>query len=358
MNRTRTSPAEAVEDALRRFFADRRDEAAAIGPACAEAVAELESYVLRGGKRVRPTFAWLGWLGAGGDPDGATAQAVVRTGAALELFHAYGLIHDDVIDASLTRRGAPAAHVLFAERHRERCWNGDAQLFGTGTAILIGDLAQGWADDLIHGCELPAPAQARVAPVWSALRTEVLCGQLLDVSAEAAGAEDLDTPLRINQYKTASYTVERPCTSAPPSPAPTTPSSPPTAPSAATSASPSSCATTSWACSAPPRRPANPPATTSSRANAPSCSPPHCDTPTPRTPTPRNSCAPGSAPPHPRRTHRHAHRHHRRRSRRPHRTRHHPPHRPRPGHPRHQQRHPHAKEQLTAMAISATQRTS
>ncbi|POX51995.1 geranylgeranyl pyrophosphate synthase [Streptomyces sp. Ru71] len=210
MTSTRTSPAEAVEDALRQFFAARRAEAAAIGPACADVVAELETYVLRGGKRVRPTFTWLGWLGAGGDEDGDLAQAVVRTGAALELFHAYGLIHDDVIDASPTRRGAPAAHVLFAERHRDRCWNGDAELFGTGTAILIGDLAQGWADDLIRESGLPAPAQARVAPVWSALRTEVLCGQLLDVTAEAAGAEDIDTPLRVNQYKTASYTVERP----------------------------------------------------------------------------------------------------------------------------------------------------
>ncbi|MFF1442702.1 polyprenyl synthetase family protein [Streptomyces sp. NPDC058295] len=210
MTSTRTSPGKAVEDALRRFFAARRDEAAAIGPACAEVVAELESYVLRGGKRVRPAFVWLGWLGAGGDPDGATAEAVVRTGAALELFHASALIHDDVIDASLTRRGAPAAHVLFAGRHRDRCWNGDAELFGTGTAILAGDLAQGWADDLIRTGGLPAPAQARVAPVWSALRTEVLCGQLLDVTAEAAGAEDLDTPLRVNTYKTASYTVERP----------------------------------------------------------------------------------------------------------------------------------------------------
>ncbi|MDR6980666.1 geranylgeranyl diphosphate synthase type I, partial [Streptomyces sp. 3330] len=57
MDSTRTSPAEAVEDALRRFFAARRDEAAAIGPACADVVTELESYVLRGGKRVRPTFA-------------------------------------------------------------------------------------------------------------------------------------------------------------------------------------------------------------------------------------------------------------------------------------------------------------
>ncbi|WP_329344743.1 polyprenyl synthetase family protein (plasmid) [Streptomyces sp. NBC_00663] len=216
MTSTRTSPVQAVEDALRRFFADRRDEAAAIGPACVDAVTELETYVLRGGKRVRPTFAWLGWLGAGGDENadgtagGATAASVARVGAALELFHAAALIHDDVVDAAPTRRGAPAAHVMFAGLHRDRCWNGDAELFGTGAAILTGDLAQGWAEDLVHTSGLPAPALARVVPVWSALRTEVLCGQLLDVTAEAAGEEDIDTPQRVNQYKTASYTVERP----------------------------------------------------------------------------------------------------------------------------------------------------
>lgn len=210
MTRTRTSPVQAVEDVLREFFAARRGEAGEIHPACAEAVAELEGYVLRGGKRVRPAFVWLGWLGAGGDPDGATAGAVLRAGAALELFHAYGLIHDDVIDASPTRRGAPATHVRFAGRHRDRCWRGDADLFGTGAAILVGDLAQVWADDLIRTSGLPGPALARIAPLWSALRTEVLHGQLLDVTAEASGAEDLDTPLRVNQYKTASYTVERP----------------------------------------------------------------------------------------------------------------------------------------------------
>lgn len=66
MTRTRTSPVQAVEDVLREFFAARRGEAGEIHPACAEAVAELEGYVLRGGKRVRPAFVWLGWLGAGG----------------------------------------------------------------------------------------------------------------------------------------------------------------------------------------------------------------------------------------------------------------------------------------------------
>jgi geranylgeranyl diphosphate synthase type I len=210
MTSTRTRPVQAVEDTLRRFFADRRREAAVIAPVCAEAVTELESYVLRGGKRVRPTFAWLGWLGAGGEEHGADAEAVLRVGAALELFHVSALIHDDVIDSSATRRGAPAVHVLFADRHRDRCWNGSAELFGTGAAILLGDLAQGWSDDLLHASGLSAPTLARVTPVWSALRAEVLQGQLLDVAAEVSGAEDVDTPLRVNAYKTASYTVARP----------------------------------------------------------------------------------------------------------------------------------------------------
>ncbi|MFI9605456.1 polyprenyl synthetase family protein [Streptomyces sp. NPDC052043] len=200
----------AFDTALQHFFAHRRSEAGEIGASYADAVAELEGYVLRGGKRVRPTFALLGWLGAVGDEAGPTPDAVLRTCAALELLHASALIHDDVIDAAPTRRGFPAAHVLFADQHRARGWSGDAELFGTGTAILVGDLAQAWADDMIRTSGLTPAAQTRVGPVWSALRTEVLSGQLLDLTAEASGDEDIDTALRVDRYKTASYTVERP----------------------------------------------------------------------------------------------------------------------------------------------------
>src|SRR5204862_1544546 len=57
---------------------------------------------------------------------------------------------------------------------------------------------------------LPADAQARVSPVWSAVRSEVMYGQLLDLINQASDDEDVDAALRVNQYKTASYTVERP----------------------------------------------------------------------------------------------------------------------------------------------------
>ncbi|MFE3249552.1 polyprenyl synthetase family protein [Streptomyces sp. NPDC059209] len=200
----------AVDTVLQGFFAERRADALAIGPGFAAAVAELEGYVLRGGKRVRPAFARAGWIGAGGDASGPDAEAVLHCCTALELLHASALIHDDIIDASLTRRGFPAAHVTFADRHRSRGWAGDPETFGAGAAILVGDLAQAWADDMIHMSGLPADAKTRLAPVWSAIRTEVLAGQLLDLTAEASGDEDIDSALRVNRYKTASYTVERP----------------------------------------------------------------------------------------------------------------------------------------------------
>jgi len=202
--------ADSVDDAIGSFLAARRAEADAIDHGLAATVDELTNYVSRGGKRVRPTFAWLGWLGAGGAESDPDAPAVLRTCAALELLHASALIHDDIIDESPTRRGMPAAHVVFADRHRARRWAGGPDAFGRGTAILVGDLTQAWADDMVRTSGLSADAQARVGPVWSAMRTEVLYGQLLDLTAAGRRAEDVDSALRVDRYKTASYTVERP----------------------------------------------------------------------------------------------------------------------------------------------------
>ncbi|GAA1881159.1 polyprenyl synthetase family protein [Asanoa iriomotensis] len=202
--------AAAVDVAMRDFFTARRAEADAFGEDFAATVAELESYVLRGGKRIRPAFAWLGWLGAGGDPEAPVAAAVLTACAGFELLHASGLIHDDIIDASRTRRGHPAAHVTYAERHRARGFSGDPESFGNGTAILIGDLALIWADVLVRSSGLPEDAHTRISPVWSAVRTEVMYGQLHDLITQMSGDEDVDRALRVIRYKTASYTVERP----------------------------------------------------------------------------------------------------------------------------------------------------
>ncbi|MGV9310721.1 polyprenyl synthetase family protein [Streptomyces sp. NPDC003691] len=200
----------AVDAALEDFFAERRTETEPLGRDFATVAAELENFVLRDGKRLRPVFARLGWIGAGGDPDGPVAAAVLSACAALELLHASALMHDDIIDASPTRRGRPAAHVVLTRMHRARHYSGPADGFGTGTAVLLGDLAQTWADVMLRGSGLPSDAQTRVGPVWSAVRSEVLYGQLLDLITQAKGDEDVAAAERVIAYKTASYTVERP----------------------------------------------------------------------------------------------------------------------------------------------------
>ncbi|MBF6127216.1 polyprenyl synthetase family protein [Nocardia brasiliensis] len=200
----------AVEGALTRFFADRRATVEELGPIFVEAADALELFVLRGGKRTRPAFAWTGWLGAGGDAAGPDAAAVLTACAALELVQACALIHDDIIDSSRTRRRFPTVHVDFENRHRDRGWAGDSAHFGASVAILVGDLALAWADDMVHASGLEPTAIARFAPVWAGMRTEVLGGQLLDINGEAGGDESVEAALRINRYKTAAYTVERP----------------------------------------------------------------------------------------------------------------------------------------------------
>jgi geranylgeranyl diphosphate synthase, type I len=199
--------ASAVTDQLRDYLKERRSHCAYIGTDYAELTAALEEFVLRGGKRLRPAFAYWGWRAVA---DREADPSILRFFAALELLHACALVHDDVIDDSATRRGLPTVHRLFAEQHRDRHWGGSADQFGMSAAILLGDLALVWADDIVATTELSPDARRRVQQVWSDIRTEVLGGQYLDIVAESSGATTVASAMTVNTYKTASYTVTRP----------------------------------------------------------------------------------------------------------------------------------------------------
>ncbi len=162
--------------------------------------------LLRGGKRLRPAFAYWGWRGAGG-ADSAEALAAAT---ALELLQACALIHDDVMDGSDTRRGMPAAHRRFATLHRGNEWLGSPEGFGIGAAILLGDLCLSWADELLMTCGLPNDAILRGKPVYDVMRTELMAGQYLDLLEQAMGGGSAERAMRVIRYKSAKYTIERP----------------------------------------------------------------------------------------------------------------------------------------------------
>ena len=200
----------AVTEQLRAYLTERRSECAYMGADYGELTAALEEFVLRGGKRLRPAFAYWGWRAVAENPDDSDEKQALRLFSALELLHACALVHDDVIDASATRRGLPTVHRLFSEKHRAHDWHGNPDQFGLSAAILLGDLALVWADDIVATVGLPVEAYHRVHRIWGAIRTEVLGGQYLDIVAEASGAESVASAMTVNVYKTASYTISRP----------------------------------------------------------------------------------------------------------------------------------------------------
>ncbi|MGT2427277.1 polyprenyl synthetase family protein [Amnibacterium kyonggiense] len=182
---------------------------------------------LRFGKRFRARFAYWGWQSVQGADDPADffgdarrgdLPAVIGVAAALELFHAAALVHDDLIDASDTRRGAPAAHRRFERVHRDGGFLGDAARFGESSGVLLGDLLLVWSDELFADSldRLADRGNARAARAeFNRMRTDVTAGQYLDIVAEASWphvreGREVDTALNVITFKSAKYSIEAP----------------------------------------------------------------------------------------------------------------------------------------------------
>jgi geranylgeranyl diphosphate synthase type I len=195
-----------VQEVLDEVLAHQAEVLRAVSPDCAPLVTSVVRLVA-GGKRLRPSFCYWGWRGAGGDGD---AEPVVRAAAALELFQAAALIHDDVMDASDTRRGQPAIHRRFEAQHRDAGWAGGAELFGVGVAILLGDTCLVWSDEALGAAGLPVDAVLRGRAVFDEMRTELMAGQYLDILTQATRDRTVEGAMTVVRFKSAKYTVERP----------------------------------------------------------------------------------------------------------------------------------------------------
>jgi geranylgeranyl diphosphate synthase, type I len=199
-----------VQRVLDDFLDTQAERLDPLGPDAARLLAEARTSVA-GGKRLRAAFCWWGHQAVSPVED---EDALARACASLELLHASALVHDDLMDASDTRRGRPATHRAFESEHRRAeggaGWRGDPEQYGAAAAILLGDLLLAWADELLRTCGLPAERVLSALDVLDHTRTEVIAGQFLDVSVQARGRADVDMAMTVLRYKSAKYSIERP----------------------------------------------------------------------------------------------------------------------------------------------------
>ncbi|MDB5297324.1 MAG: geranylgeranyl diphosphate synthase, partial [Phycisphaerales bacterium] len=177
------------------------DAPPAVGGSRGPLVETIRQFVLDGGKRVRPQLClWAyaharpdgGGIGrSGSDVGGPTAvpspaafpSAVLDVACAWELFHAFLLCHDDIIDRSDRRRGRPTLH------HRLAGLDGGSVVFGANLGIVAGDLLCVGSMRLLHeldltgtdgGPALTAAAYQRLLKLFSRVACETGFGQAVD----------------------------------------------------------------------------------------------------------------------------------------------------------------------------------
>lgn len=192
---------EEIDGALKNHVRGAVEAVVELHPAAAAVAEELETFVLGGGKRLRPVLVLTGYLAAGGeDPRQAMGPAI-----AIELLHSCALIHDDVIDEASVRRGQPSVPARFAGRREE-----DAPRYGRGAALLVGDLAFVEADRAFFDAALPPERLLAAFSVFTTMRMTMIVGEFLDHTATGTVPDSEDLAAAIAAHKSGHYSVSGP----------------------------------------------------------------------------------------------------------------------------------------------------
>lgn len=161
-----------------------------------------------GGKRVRPYVATLGYTMLGGE----ICEDLLRYVSALECFHLFALVHDDIIDHGTERHGVPTLHRFAHGVLQAAARHGDLEHIGCGHAILLGDLLHAAANRMLRkGLSGMSQRRLRMAlEEYDVMVQEVMIGEMVDIDSAARASVD-DELVDIKMLlKTASYTFVRP----------------------------------------------------------------------------------------------------------------------------------------------------
>lgn len=195
-----------VQKRLESFFDRKIKEAKKIDPIIAKTARYLADQTLNGGKRIRAALAVQGYLAGGKKIN----SAIYDIGAAMELIHSYLLIHDDIIDQDALRRGRPSMHCRFSNSFSKNMPPAHRDHLGRSLAILAGDISSVWAYELFTKSNFSDKQKMEALNEMNRMIFKCGAGEILDVAIELKNHPKESDILKVQIYKTASYTIEGP----------------------------------------------------------------------------------------------------------------------------------------------------
>jgi geranylgeranyl diphosphate synthase type I len=159
-----------------------------------------------GGKNIRGALTKLGYEIFGGKNE----KAILEASLMVEIAHAFLLIHDDIMDQDILRRGLPTIHIHYERICRQIYKKSDPEHFGLSMAIDLGDAGLALSYLLLGEADFSPEVKTRVLNRFSQQILTTAFGQALDVNYEQANKIKEADVMRIHRYKTANYTITGP----------------------------------------------------------------------------------------------------------------------------------------------------
>lgn len=197
------------EPALEKYLNEKIRQLGILDPVGQLVATVIRDFTLGGGKRVRAALVVIGYQAAG---NGDWARILGPT-IAIELFHSFFLIHDDITDRSDLRRNRPTVHRVFGDVYRgllARFPDQDREHFARSMALLAGDLCCAIGYEALTKSDFPADRLITALQRMHTMVDATLVGQVLDILAPIEGQTAEETVTKIHLLKTARYTFEAP----------------------------------------------------------------------------------------------------------------------------------------------------
>ncbi len=191
---------------INKLFTQKVNEASQIDAEYRKLLEKMQTLIMRGGKRIRPFLAVVGYRMTGG----TDIKACLDTIVSLELLHNFLLIHDDVMDNDSRRYGGYNINGYYERLFTKRADKNLAKQLGNAMAILAGDINHSLVFECVNNAPLNDEIRQSLINYLVTITFNVAGGQQLDVLGAVKNTWSVRHLERVYIYKTALYSITYP----------------------------------------------------------------------------------------------------------------------------------------------------